>query len=451
MITTTSPDRLQHIAVLGLGRSGIAATRLAYERGLTIWVFDDRSDAKDQLSNASDTDWLASCWKDPSNWDFEQLDALILSPGIPHSYPQPHPAASAAIAANVPILSDIELTIRLQEPSKWVVITGTNGKSTTTALVGHMLTEVQVPNIAGGNLGPALAGCASPGQQGVRVVEMSSYQLERTPSLKADASVILNITPDHLDRHGGMAGYITAKEQAILSLAPDGLCLLGAGSELDLLSMKHDHCVRIKPEMTPPSVRKNPALQGAHNLQNIAAAMAICTHLGVSEADCIKAIWSFAGLPHRLQPCGDTGKLRFINDSKATNGEAASKAIAAFTNIYWLAGGMAKEDGLQACLAYKQHIIAAYFYGQDADRFASEATGHFPNRAFTSMDEALNAAVADAESDATTGTILLSPAAASFDQFSSFEERGNSFMQKVAQLTTLSQQATSNKTEVSHA
>ena len=445
MITTTSPDRLEHIAVLGLGRSGNAAARLAYESGIDVCVFDDNATPSDLPAELP-----ATCWHDASEWDFSKIDALILSPGIPHHHPEPHPVAAAAIAANIPILSDIELVIRLQAPSKWVIITGTNGKSTTTALIGHILSQAGIDNIAGGNLGPALAGFASPGASGVRVVEMSSYQLERTPSLQADAAVILNITPDHLDRHGGMDGYIAAKEQAISNLKSDGICFLGSGDALDKLARAYPACQRLYPEKVPLSARNNPGLQGAHNLENIAAAIDICEQLGVAEADCLGAIQTFGGLAHRLQPCGNHGDIQFINDSKATNGEAASKALAAFDDIYWLAGGIAKDDGLEACLPYADRIITAYFYGQDAARFVQESTGKIQNQSFETMQDALKAAYQDAQNQHKSGTILLSPAAASFDQFSSFEARGDSFMELVSSLAAL-QPATSDVKEVSHA
>ena len=428
MITTRTPDKLHRIALLGLGRSGIAAAQLALACGVKITAFDDSGTCPEAIPS--------SCWQHPSIWEFDTLDAVILSPGIPHSYPEPHAVAAAAQKANLPILSDIELTYRLQAPSKWVLITGTNGKSTTTSLVGHILTEAGIRNVAGGNLGPALSGLESPGPTGVRVVEISSYQLERTPSLKADISVILNITPDHLDRHGGMDGYVQAKEQALRAVKPDGLKLIGKGDKLTEIASRHKDAQQISTDIVPAAARNNPALQGDHNLENIAAAMAICSALGVSETKIIAAIQTFPGLPHRLQPCGSLGQVDFINDSKATNGEAASKALSAFTNIYWLAGGIGKEDGLSACLEHKQNITAGYFYGRDALAFSAEAHGHITNQSFADMEAALQAAMRDALSQETASTILLSPAAASFDQFTSFEARGDSFMSLVSDMIT---------------
>lgn len=423
MITRRAPDKLQRIALLGLGRSGLAAARLALASGLEVVVFDDHLTEIDGLP--------ASCWQDPDDWDFDGLDALILSPGIPHSFPEPHPVAAKALQAGLPIVSDIELCLWLQPASKWVIVTGTNGKSTTTALIGHILHTAKAPHVVGGNLGPALAGLTSPGKDGVRVVEMSSYQLERTPSLRADAAIILNITPDHLDRHGGMDGYVAAKALAIDAVIDGGLCLLGAGAQMEILAAQHPEAMRLATSDLPEAVRHNPALQGSHNLQNIAAASRICQYLGISDAVIAEAITSFSGLPHRLQPCGQLGQIRFINDSKATNGEAASKALAAFDGIYWLAGGLAKEDGLTACLSAAEHIIAGYFYGRDAPIFARQSAGKIPSQSFGDLRQALGAAYHDAHAAGTKATILLSPAAASFDQFTSFEARGEQFMAAV--------------------
>ena len=430
MITISAPDRLHRIAILGLGRSGLAAAHLALSSGLEVCAFDDQISCPDTLPKA--------CWQEPQSWDMADLDALILSPGIPHSYPAPHPIAAAAIAANVPILSDIELTITLQEASRWIVITGTNGKSTTTALIGHILEQAGLSVAVGGNLGPALAGLPAPGAEGIRVVECSSYQLERTPSLVADAAVILNITPDHLDRHGGMDGYIAAKSKALDAVGPGGLKLLGSGSACDTLHQTYTDARRLAPAETPEAVCDNPALQGVHNLENIAAAIEICRHFGVAETDIITGINSFAGLPHRMQPCGHDGKIAFINDSKATNGEASAKALASFENIHWIAGGIAKADGLDACLDYAPHIKAAYFYGQAAAQFSAEAAGQIRSHRFDSLSSALSAAYLNAqkdkEADQKAAVILLSPAAASFDQFTSFEARGTHFMEMVASL-----------------
>ena len=262
MITTRTPDKLQKIAIFGLGRSGIAAACLALECGLDVIAYDDSQKRPEAIPQ--------ECWMKPSEWDFSTFDALILSPGIPHSYPEPHPVATAALKANLPILSDIELSYQLQDPSKWVLITGTNGKSTTTALVGHILSEAGIANIIGGNLGPALAGLKSPGPSGVRIVEISSYQLERTPSLQADIAVILNITPDHLDRHGGMDGYIDAKEQAFQAVKSGGLKLRGSGDNFTQIDAHHPTTKRLSGKSVPIAARNNPALQGAHNLENIA-------------------------------------------------------------------------------------------------------------------------------------------------------------------------------------
>jgi UDP-N-acetylmuramoylalanine--D-glutamate ligase len=271
----------------------------------------------------------------------------------------------------------------------------------------------------------------------VNIIELSSYQLEVTPSLRSDIAVIMNITPDHLDRHGGMQGYITAKEQVLASLAPEGLAILGEGEALDNFSKKYEEQLHISrladdklvAEASHIKSFNNLALKGMHNAQNCLAARSVCRALGLSDTQIDAGIESFSGLPHRLQPAGQIDNILFVNDSKATNGEAAAHALASFDNIHWCAGGIAKEDGLEACLPHLEHVVQSYLYGACANDFATSLQGLVPVSCFETLEEAIKAASASAQKSLAPHqqVILLSPAAASFDQFPSFEARGQHF------------------------
>ena len=425
MIHRTPPKQLTSIAILGLGRSGMAAYALAKAQGVAVVVHDDKA--------ANMADIAPTDQRTPENWPWSDLDAVVISPGIAHTHPAPHTAAQLALDHQVPLISEIELAIHLQAASKWVVITGTNGKSTTTALTAHMLEKAGMAYVVGGNLGAPIASLLAPankeGAAGVRVVEISSYQLEITPSLRPDIAVILNITPDHLARHGGMEGYRAAKEEILAHPADKGVAFLGHGENLDEMAARHRHCQRLDTGSVPASIGKNLALSGAHNLENAAAAVAIARQLGICEAVIEAALTDFPGLAHRLQPVAQTDTHIFINDSKATNGEAAARALASFDNIIWLAGGEAKEDGLLPCQPYFKNLAAAYFYGQDRAAFAKALENSCDVHQCETLAQAFELAMTQPRPQISSDPqpVILSPAAASFDQFTSFEARGDSF------------------------
>ena len=421
-----------HIAILGMGRSGQAVLAACLADGISVTVYDDKGTTRD-------TDAYFSSFE---NWEVQKLDALVISPGIAHLHPAPHPAAQRCIEAGVPIISEVEFALRRGRAGRWVSITGTNGKSTTTALIGHILKSAGRPCAIGGNIGAAVTALDAVGEDGVNVIELSSYQLEVTPSLTSDIAIIMNITPDHLDRHGGMQGYIRAKEQVLASLKPDGLAILGEGDAHDAPSNKYTgekytgdiNLTRLSKAAIADEARhiasfNNLALSGLHNGQNCLAARTVCRALGVEDTEIDSGIASFAGLPHRLQPAGQINNILFVNDSKATNGEAAAHALASFENIHWCAGGIAKEDGLDACLPHLGHVVQTYLFGACARDFADSLQGQVPTSCFNTLDDALAAASASAQHSAQTDqqVILLSPAAASFDQFPSFEARGQHF------------------------
>ncbi|HZB93210.1 MAG TPA: UDP-N-acetylmuramoyl-L-alanine--D-glutamate ligase, partial [Stellaceae bacterium] len=389
--------------------------------------------------------------------------ALVLSPGIPHRFPAPHPVAAEARAAGAEIIGDIELLARARPEATYVAVTGTNGKSTTTALIGHILKAAGRTVETGGNLGtPALA-LAPLGPGGIYVLELSSYQLELTESLASRVAVLLNITPDHLDRHDGMEGYIAAKrrvfgvrrpaENAVIGIddapsraiaealaaagvpriipisaetrAPGGVFVEG-GRLIDDL----DRAAR--PVLDLASLARLP---GRHNWQNAAAAYAAARCLGLEASAIAAALRSFPGLAHRQELVATIDGVRYVNDSKATNADAAAKALACYDDIYWIAGGIAKEGGIAALAPLFPRIRRAFLIGRAAAEFAETLAGRAPFERSADLATALAAARSAALAAPRPGAVvLLSPACASFDQFADFEERGEVFRRLVAAL-----------------
>ena len=412
------------VGVLGLGRSGIAAANALLAAGAVVLLSDDHAVPKTIPAGATVTPW--------ADWPWQALDLMVISPGIPHLHPEPHPAAELARNANIPIVSEIEIAMRANPRARIVGITGTNGKSTTTALIGHCLKKAGVPVAVGGNIGDAACLLSDPGDNGVIVLELSSYQLETTPSLRVDIGAVLNITPDHIDRHGDMDGYIAAKARLLDAVDASGLAILG--DENASMRQLADHmrgratsCRIVSAADAPSSRNASPALAGPHNAQNSAVAACILRHLGLSDAMIDKGLASFAGLAHRMQLVASAGPIAFVNDSKATNGEAAAKSLMAFDNIFWIAGGLAKQDGLGAAAHALDYVNAAYLIGSSADSFAAELNGKCPASKHADLSTATTAAFADAWAGGRAATILLAPAAASFDQFENFTVRGDTF------------------------
>jgi UDP-N-acetylmuramoylalanine--D-glutamate ligase len=424
------------VGVLGLGLSGRAAIRSLAAAGADIFAFDDAVVPHTATADIRPAQFAA--WQD---WPWHQMALLVISPGIPHHHPTPHPAAAMAADQGIEIVSEVELALRAQPTAKLVAVTGTNGKSTTTALIGHCLKAAAISVAVGGNIGAAACSLDDPGPDGVLVLEMSSYQLEKTPSLAPDVAVILNISPDHLDRHGGMDGYIAAKAKILDQIKPDGIAVIGTGDPhvqalAKTCAARLIDCQIAEPASAPAAQRQSVSLAGQHNAENAAAAALAVTHLGVSLATINAAIASFESLPHRLQTVAACGNVRFVNDSKATNGAAAAKALGAFNDIYWVAGGLAKQDGIDPALPFLHSVKKAYLIGTAANAFAHSLAGKCPAAICGDLDTATRAAFKDARSADTGGTILLAPAAASFDQFANFGARGDAFASLARQLCT---------------
>jgi len=427
----------RRFAVLGLGSNGLPAARALSAMGADVTAWDDDPAAR----AAADGIRLADPREIPP-----ATDALILSPGIPHAFPAPHPAAARALSLGIPILSDAELLFRAVRAAGsragFIGVTGTNGKSTTTALIAHILNAAAIPHAAGGNLGPAALALPLLPDDGHYVLEMSSYMLERIDALRFDIAILLNLSPDHLDRHGGMEGYIAAKRRIF---TPGGLAILGIDDppSRDLAAALTSRLICISGENPADfwcesgtlcdradsilAMHEAPALPGTHNAQNAAAAAAATLALGVARPTIAAAMRSFPGLPHRQQLICHADGIAFVNDSKATNADSVARALACYPRLVWIAGGIAKEGGIEPLAPFFPRIAEALLIGRDAPLFAATLARHdVPHRILGRLDEAVPAALASARAHAAP-VVLLSPAAASFDQFRGYPERGERF------------------------
>ena len=422
-------------AVVGLGRNGVPAARTLLAMGAVVAVWDDRADARAASGLPL---------HDPAS-GLDGFDALVLSPGIPHRLPVPHPAALAARAAGIPVLSDVELLFQAVRAAgsraRFAGVTGTNGKSTTTALLAHILTVAGVPNAAGGNLGTASLALPLFGNDGVYVLEMSSYMLERLQTLRFDAAALLNLSPDHLDRHGDMAGYIAAKAH-IFDRQGAGDAAVAGIDDADTAALAQGRITvsghqpadvwcdgTVLRDAAGPIVAmaNAPALPGAHNAQNAAAAAAMALALGVGRDAIARGVATFTGLPHRQQRVAVVDGVAWVNDSKATNADAAARALACYDRLVWIAGGQAKAGGIEALRPLLPRIAYAELIGQDAATLAATlADVGVPHHQAGTLDAAVPLAAAAAQRLGAP-VVLLSPACASFDQFSGFEARGDRF------------------------
>ena len=453
------------VAVLGLGRSGLAAARALQAGQATPVVWDDNVDAR---ATAEAEGFI--CRDLARSGGFKSVAALIVSPGIPHLYPAPNKVIAEALELGIPVDNDIGLFFRSYATSDWddfeiaprvVCITGSNGKSTTTALVHHTLSEAGRPCQMAGNIGRGVLDI-DPAQDGeVVVLELSSYQTDLARSLTPDVAVFTNLSPDHLDRHGGMGGYFAAKRRLFSEGGPDravigvdeveGRYLAGQVSE----GPQDDRVIRVSSgtrlegfgwsvfarkgflsewrrgkQVASIDLRGIGGLPGAHNHQNACAAYAAVRALGVGPKVIEAAFQTFAGLPHRSQTVGEKAGVRFVNDSKATNVDAAGKALQAFPKIRWIVGGVGKDGGIVGLQAHLGSVVKAYMIGKSALEFS----GQLENTPFE-ICGTMEIAVKKAAAEAVAGeVVLLAPAAASFDQYSDFEERGDDFTKLVKAL-----------------
>lgn len=428
----------KRFAILGLARSGLAAAEALLASGAKVTAWDSREEARRALEGRAE---LA----DPLAIDLAGFDGVVVSPGVPLNT---HPIAAHAARAGVPVIGDIELfaMARPSLPAHRVVgITGTNGKSTTTALVHHLLKSAALPTRMGGNIGLPILGQEPLPAGGVYVLELSSYQIDLTQSLACDVAALLNITPDHLDRYDGFAAYAAAKGRLFAMQRADQQAVFGTGdAETAAIAdaeaaRRADGCLhRVDGADLAALQPEWPSLQGPHNLQNAAVAVAIVRALGLTQGQWQPALRTFRGLPHRMERVAEANGVVFINDSKATNPASAAPALAAFPpspekRIHWILGGLPKGDNLDECAPYFGNVKAAYVIGDAGPLFAELLAPHMPVRRSEMMCEAIREAIAAAVPG---DIVMLSPACASFDQFRDYEARGDNFRQIVEALTS---------------
>ena len=449
-ITTFAGKR---VAVFGLGNSGLLAARALKQGGADVYAFDDDN------KKISDAQVAALKTQNLRDLDWTNVAALVLAPGVPLTHPTPHWPVSLAHKANVEVIGDIELFCRERAKSgrdcPLIAITGTNGKSTTTALTTHLLNQAGRDAQMGGNIGvPVLAlGPFNPGR--AYVLEVSSYQIDLAPSLKPTICILLNVSEDHIDRHGTMANYAAIKERLPASVERGGTAVIDIDDAYTLAAAERiEHAgknivrVSVVSSLTKGYYAEGSrifragggktdavaelagigSLRGVHNAQNAACAVATCIALGIDVAAIQRGLRSFPGLAHRMQQVGRKGNVLFVNDSKATNADSAAKALASFHDIYWIAGGKAKSGGINSLAEFFPRIRKAYLIGEAANDFAKTLEGRVPNEINRVLPAAIDAASRDAAaSGLKEPVVLLSPACASFDQYPNFEVRGKAF------------------------
>jgi UDP-N-acetylmuramoylalanine--D-glutamate ligase len=469
MIVSTTLAK-SDVAVFGLARSGVASVRSLVEGGARVFAWDDKEENR---AAAKKEGAIIQAFAD---WPWAKLKALVLSPGVPLTHPAPHPIVTAAKDAGVPVIGDMELFAReiradVKESGKAsvIAITGTNGKSTTTALIGHILTQCGFIAEVGGNIGKSVLDLAPPAPKTVYVLEVSSYQIDLAPGLTPDVAVLTNITPDHIDRHGSLENYAAVKARLLSQTDKTGQVCIGV-DDAQTSTIYTRLASGDGAEAVPVSVGKvlgrgvfvldgvlydalgqraaqvmnlanAPNLPGAHNWQNAALAYAAVKRFVKETRLITSAIASFPGLAHRIEDVGRIGKVRFINDSKATNAEAAERALVCFPDIFWIAGGKPKEGGIESLKPEFGRIRKAYLIGEAADAFAN-ALDAVPHEISGTLEHAVASAFSDARNaDVPSPVVLLSPACASFDQFKDFEARGDAFRDLVKALSAPERQA----------
>ena len=456
-ITTFAGRR---VAVFGLGGSGLASARALVAGGADVVAGDDSADTLSKAAAAG----IATA--DFHHIDWSKVAALVLAPGVPLTHPAPHWVVGLARSAAVEVIGDIELFCRerrrLAPDSPFIAITGTNGKSTTTALIAHLLNSVGHPAEFGGNIGTAILTLSRPRPGHAHVIECSSYQIDLAPSLDPRIGVLLNISEDHLDRHGTFANYAAVKERLVAGVQADGMAIVGVddnwcaavadriehrGKPITRVSVRRPLPYGIYVEAgeimhavggTARSIAKLGgigSLRGLHNAQNAACAAGAALALGLSEDAIQQGLRSFPGLAHRMEQVGRKGAVLFVNDSKATNVDSAAQALACFSDIFWIAGGRPKTGGIAGLARFFPRMRKAYLIGEAAKDFAATLEGKVPYEIAGTLDRAVASAARDAqESNVKEPVVLLSPACASFDQYPNFEVRGTAFRDLVRKL-----------------
>jgi len=448
------------VAVFGLGGSGLASCHALRAGGAEVVAGDDGAD---RLAEAAKAGFITA---DLRTVSWANFSALVLAPGVPLTHPVPHWSVLRAREAGVEVIGDIELFCRERKrhapDAPFVAITGTNGKSTTTALIAHLMKVAGYDTQMGGNIGTAILSLEPPRMGRVHVIEMSSYQIDLTPSLDPTVGILINVSEDHIDRHGTLANYAAVKERLVAGVQPRGAAIVGVDDDFsrasaDRLEQAGKRVVRISVKNPLPDgiyvehetiVRASGgarneiariggigSLRGLHNAQNAACAAATALALGVGADVLQQGLRSFPGLAHRMEQVGRRGDVLFVNDSKGTNADAAAHALSSFADIFWIAGGKPKAGGITGLTDYFPRIRKAYLIGEAAAEFAGTLGNTVPHEMSGTLDVAVAQAAADAEaSGLTDAVVLLSPACASFDQYRNFEIRGAKFRELVQAL-----------------
>jgi len=448
------------VAVFGLGGSGLASCHALRAGGAEVIACDD---SIDRMVEAAQANFITA---DLRSLSWGNLAALVLTPGVPLTHPAPHWSVLKAREAGVEVVGDIELFCRERRrhapDAPFVAITGTNGKSTTTALIAHLMRQAGYDTQMGGNIGTAILSLEPPRAGRVHVIEMSSYQIDLTPSLDPSVGILLNVTEDHIDRHGTLAHYAEVKERLVAGVQPGGTAIVGvddgfgraaadrieqAGKQVvrisvrqplaDGITVEHETILRAAGGARSEIARIGGigSLRGVHNAQNAAAAAAAVLALGVGTEALQAGLRSFPGLAHRMEQVGRQRGTLFVNDSKGTNADATAKALASFTDIFWIAGGKPKTGGIDSLAEFFPRIRKAYLIGEAAAAFAATLQGRVPYEISETLDVAVPHAAADAAaSGLAEPVVLLSPACASFDQYRNFEIRGTRFRDLVTAL-----------------
>jgi UDP-N-acetylmuramoylalanine--D-glutamate ligase len=457
-MTPVESFRGRNVALFGLGGSGLSTLRALAAGGAAVAAWDDDAKARERAAAAgfAPIDLTAADWP--------RFAALVLAPGAPLTHPKPHWTVERAHAAGVEVVGDIELFARERAAraphAPFVAVTGTNGKSTTTALIAHILRQAGRDAAMGGNIGVPILDLPPPSEGRVHVVECSSFQIDLAPSLAPSVGALINVTPDHLDRHGTLEAYAAIKERLVAraataligvddapcraiaerlrrreteSGAPRVVAIAAAPSPLADLWID-DRLIRERDSAAPlADLRLAPTLRGAHNGQNAAFAFAAARALGMSAEAIAPGLASFPGLAHRMEQVGRLGRILFVNDSKATNADAAEKALLSFRDVFWILGGKAKEGGIEPLRPLFPRVAKAYLIGAASEEFARTLGSEAPFERCGALETAFRAAARDAaRSAAAEPVVLLSPACASYDQFANFEARGERFRALVA-------------------
>jgi len=448
------------VAVFGLGGSGLASAGALLAGGADVVGWDDSAETVAKAASAG----VATA--DLRDVDWSRIAALVLAPGAPLTHPVPHWTVGLARSAAVEVIGDIELFCRERRAhaptAPFVAITGTNGKSTTTALTAHLMASAGYDAQIGGNIGTAILSLEPPRAGRVHVIECSSYQIDLAPTLDPSVGILINVTEDHLDRHGTLAHYAAVKERLVAGVQEGGTAIVGVddtwcAAAADRIERAGKRSIRVSVRRPLPDglyveaeqimqaaggtaraivgLGDIGSLRGLHNAQNAACATGAALALGMSPQTIQQGLVSFPGLAHRMEQVGRKGRVLFVNDSKATNADSTAQALACFTDMFWIAGGKPKTGGLASLTGFFPRIRKAYLIGEAAAGFAGELEGRVPHIVAGTLDRAVELAARDAEaSDVSEPVVLLSPACASFDQYRNFEVRGDKFRELVLAL-----------------